>query len=235
MSYTVIHNLRVGLYPFEWKRSKCSGIELGPVSPRNEETTSPDMREFRKERGTLSRSLHLACDQGPEQEQVTETVHSCVGSCEPPHTNTSYTRGTTNWRRLVAQSQRSKTRERDRLKQQVSWKSFGFHWRLIAQDKRYRTLLEEVGESKKSCPKHRLGVGPARAQRSTAPRARPCYATRSQRQTGSSGMETVARRGWLGKLENVLAIWSKLGDLRFPVGVDVVVGKTWLDTRRWPA
>ena len=119
--------------------------------------------------------------------------------------------------------------------QGTSWKTFEFQWRafLIAQDRKYRELLDKIDDPTKDV---RNGDLDLENQELSMQLNFVLVLVMPRESVGemivrnvNQGEGAVAWRQILGEYastepENVLAMWSRLGDLRFPQGSDIVVG-----------
>ena len=119
--------------------------------------------------------------------------------------------------------------------QRTSWKTFEFHWKacFIAQDRKYREFLDQIDDPTKNVrngdldfENQELSLQLYFALVLVMPRKSvEELIVRNVKQEEVS----VASRQILGEYAstepgNVLAMWYKLGDLRFPQGSDIVVG-----------
>ena len=128
----------------------------------------------------------------------------------------------------------------------TSWKTFKFQWRayLIAQDSKYRELLEKIDDPTKDVRNGDLNLENQELSMQLYSALVLVMPRESVEELNvrnvNQGEGAVAWRQILGEYAstepgNVLAMWSKLGDLRFPQGSDIVVGinkmeedMTWL-------
>ena len=119
--------------------------------------------------------------------------------------------------------------------QRTTWKTFEFQWRayLIAQDRKYRELLEKIDDPTEDVRNIVLDV---ENQELSMQLYFALVLVMPRESVGelivrnvNQGEGAMAWRQILGEYAstepgNVLAMWSKLGDLRFPQGSDIVVG-----------
>ena len=119
--------------------------------------------------------------------------------------------------------------------QRTTWKTFEFQWRayLIAKDRKYRELLEKIDDPTEDVRNVDLDV---ENQELSMQLHFALVLVMPRESVGelivrnvNQGEGAMAWRQILGEYAstepgNVLAMWSKLGDLRFPQGSDIVVG-----------